>query len=154
MYAYVQHDTYMSIANTVLRYIIFSDTETYENIYATDIQQKFSRRQHANDDTPALPQLLLPLYPCLRGISKSSPFHQPSLRHALRSPQLMHTTRDLYKLQFRLCENYFTRIFFDENLLDEIKANYGIASQCMHVLARICANAKTMITHFDHLAHS
>ena len=66
----------------------------------------------------------------------------------------MHTTRDLYKLQFRLCENYFTRIFFDENLLDEIKANYGIASQCMHVSARICANAKTMITRFDHLAHS
>ena len=37
-----------------------------------------------------------------------------------------HATCKIIFIQFGLYENYFTRIFFHENLLDEIKANYGI----------------------------
>ena len=48
-------------------------------------------------------------------------FHQPSLQHVMRSPQLLPTMRDLY-VQVGLCDYYFVRIFFWRNLLGEKKS--------------------------------
>ena len=90
----------------------------------------------------ALPQLLLPMYSSIRGSlyhNKPSPFHKPSLWHAVRSPQLMPTTRvcKIIFVQFGLCENYFMRIFLDKNLLDETKANYGNVYEWSTVMTQI-----------------
>ena len=62
---------------------------------------------------------ILQVYVASNTYNKQSPFHQPSLRHAVRSPQLMPTTHDLSKLfsfnlvcpKIILCEYFFGRNF-------------------------------------------
>ena len=98
----------------------------YENVLR---KYNFTMKNCSDDDTPALPQLLLPIYPCIYVVASNTTSHLisqaiSSTRGAISSINAHHTR--LVKLfSFNLvCAKIILReYFFDENLLDEIKAN-------------------------------
>ena len=96
--------------NKELTYRNYRNQKTYENIlreYFSDVG--WLRATHPHFWNCCCPYILVYVV-----ASNTSPFQQPSLRHAVRSPHT-HATCKIFSFNFGLSEKYFTQIFFLRN---------------------------------------